>query len=45
MTMKKVNGADTHYYRHDIHVIEPQMDFFKRLLDVHYPHKLKIDIY
>ena len=43
MTMKKVNGADTHYYRHDIHAIEPQMDFFKRLLDVHYPHKLKID--
>jgi len=42
-SMKKVNGHNTHHYRHDIHAIEPQMDFFKRLLDVHYPHKLKID--
>ena len=42
-SMKKVNGINTHHYRHDIHAIEPQMDFFKRLLDAHYPNKLKVD--
>ena len=41
--MSKVNGQDTYAYRHDIHAIEPQLNFFDRMLQVHYPHKLKVD--
>tara|TARA_Y100000034_G_scaffold11587_1_gene12113 strand:+ start:9891 stop:11516 length:1626 start_codon:yes stop_codon:yes gene_type:complete len=41
--MANVNGANTKVYRHDIHALEPHLKYFKRMIDVHYPQKLKLD--
>ena len=41
--IKRINLTNNYHYRFDIHAVLPQLKFFKRLLDVHYPHKLKVD--
>lgn len=41
--MRNLNGPNTQPYRFDIHAIEPQLAFFKRLIEAHHPSKLKMD--